>query len=572
MKLIRRVKSLVLFSLLCSPMIHWAQVPVANFSFSPNPVCAGQVITITDLSTGTPSAWSYTVGGFGPGGAQVSSAQNPTFALNGQGTFSIILVATNNSGSSAPVVQTVQVLPSPGVNIAPATQTTCIGGGVNSLSITAGGGGPGGNTAGLTYSWSTGATTSVLALPSQNATNVFTCVITGTNGCTSTRMATVNVGTPSASVVSNPAAICPGSTSTITATGTGGGPYTYSWSTSAITRTTTATVAGVITVTITNTLGCVATQSISLSTSTVLTVSALTNNTVICVGNGANLVATGGSSYVWSNGATTPNTNVTPSVNTTYSVIGSIGTCSGSAVISISVNVTPTITINANPTNLCGGHTSTLTASGASSYTWLPGGPVVSSNVVTPTANTTYTVRGSNPGCPTRAATIALVVLPSPTLLVVSSTTNSCAGDEIALAASGANSYSWSTGSSAPIVLVSPTVTTSYTVTGTGINNCQTTSVYTKTVNACTGIAVNGLNSTALFVFPSPADDQFSIEGLGITSLKVISIQGQMMVNQKTDGSSSIKINTTEWASGLYVIQLSGTDGTTVTRRISVKH
>ena len=57
----------------------------------------------------------------------------------------------------------------------------------------------------------------------------------------------------------------------------------------------------------------------------------------------------------------------------------------------------------------------TLTGSGATSYTWqTPSGPVFSSvAVVSPTANTTYTLLGSNGVC-TSSTTISITVIPAP--------------------------------------------------------------------------------------------------------------------------------------------------------------
>ncbi|MEI6021603.1 MAG: PKD domain-containing protein, partial [Bacteroidota bacterium] len=104
------------------------QVPVANFTISPNPVCSGAVITIQDLSSNNPTAWSYTVAGFFPfPPPQVFTTQNPTLTFNGQGTYSIALVATNASGNSVPVTRTITVLPGANGNVNPANSNICLG-------------------------------------------------------------------------------------------------------------------------------------------------------------------------------------------------------------------------------------------------------------------------------------------------------------------------------------------------------------------------------------------------------------------------------------------------------------
>lgn len=557
---------------LLGSILGYSQAPTANFSLSPNPICSGQVLQITDLSTGAPTAWSYTVRAQGPGGGMILTAQNPTAVVNGQGTMSVTLIASNASGASAPVTLTLQVLTSPNAGITPNNQQSCVGGSVNSLSITAGGGPGGGSVAGLTFSWSTGNTNSIQTVSSINSTTVFSCIITGTNGCTATRFATVSIGIPTVSILSNPVNICPGTTSTQTATGSGGGPYTFIWSDAAITRTTTASQAGVLSVSVTNALGCTGTHSVNLVTSTTLAMNAFANNTIICQGNTTLLNANGATSYSWSTGSTNASSNVGPTVTTTYFVYGTAGTCTGSAAITISVNVTPTIAVSANPSSLCSGKSATLTANGAGSYTWVPSGTAQSSLVVNPLGNVTYSVRGSNAGCPVRTATISLNVLPAPNMLVVNSNSSICAGDEIALAASGANSYTWSTGTTAAIVLVTPTANTTYTVMGTGTNGCETTVAFTQTVNECTNLQKLIDAEDLMSVYPNPANDALLIKAADFKNFEIRTLQGQLFLSGKAENVELNEIDVSSLSDGLYILNIYKGSGARRTTRLSIKH
>lgn len=476
------------------------------------------------MSTGSPNAWSYTVGGFGPGGGQTLTAQNPTVILNGQGTFSITMVATNGSGNSAPVVHTIQVLPAPNAILNPATQTTCIGGSVTSITVTQGGPGGGGSN---TYSWSTGSTASVLSLPSLTSTNVYTCVITGTNGCSATRQATVNIGVPAISVSSTPSNICVGSTSTLIATGSGGGPYTYTWSNASNTRTTTVSNAGVYQVTVTNNAGCTGTQTYSIVASNTVAVNATATPSNLCAGNTATLRATGATSYTWSNGSSSATTTLSPNASGTYTVVASTGTCSGSAAVTIMVSQQPTVVASANPLNLCAGQSTTLTSTGADSFTWAAGVGTGSQVVATPTANQTYTVRGQNIGCPIRTATIAVTVAPAPVIQVSTSGATVCAGNEVALAANGASTYVWANNSAtSAIILVNPVSTTIYTVTGT-VNNCSSTATITQYVDACTGLSTE--NVSRVLLFPVPASSVVYATGLDSPAV-ITDLRGQQQL------------------------------------------
>src|SRR6185369_9736080 len=65
----------------------------------------------------------------------------------------------------------------------------------------------------------------------------------------------------------------------------------------------------------------------------------------------------------------------------------------------ITVNPLPTVAIAASSQTICSGKTTTLTGSGASTYTWNTG-PTTAAIVVTPTTSTSYTVTGTSAaGC-----------------------------------------------------------------------------------------------------------------------------------------------------------------------------
>jgi len=72
------------------------QVPVANFSANVTTVVVGGSVQFTDLSTNTPTSWSWAFEGGTPA---TSTAQNPTVTYNTAGTFNVTLTATNAAGS-----------------------------------------------------------------------------------------------------------------------------------------------------------------------------------------------------------------------------------------------------------------------------------------------------------------------------------------------------------------------------------------------------------------------------------------------------------------------------------------
>lgn len=549
--------------------VIYAQVPIANFSISPNPVCSGAVVQITNMSSGATS-WSYTLNpGFGfflP--PIISTVQNPTITYNynnfGNNTYTISLIASNASGNSIVVKKTITVLAGPNANINPANQNSCFGSNPSTINVTSGGGGGGGGgNAVYNYSWSTGASTQSITV-SPSVTTIYTCVITATNGCSISRTSTITIVQASIVIGSVPANICPGTSSTLTANGSGNGPFTYTWSNAANTQNISTNVAGVYNVTVTNSSNCKAVQSYSLGTSNTLSLTTSSNPSTLCIGNGTNLAivtlsCVGASSYTWSTGSTALTTTVAPSIPTTYTVYGAIGTCTGLGTYFLNISISPTITSASTSNSLCVGNTATLSANGASSYTWTTGfnnilvgtGAVIT---VTPGGTTLYTVRGNNPGCPTRTSTLNITTLPSPVVNISGSNSVICAGENLVLIASGANTYLWNNGTNTAIIILTPTTTSTYSVTGTGTNSCSRTSQITQSVNPCTSILKNTILSQAIQIFPNPSKGTFNIKSDNLCHIRIINQLGQTVKTITLNENNQFMCLISELSYGIYFI------------------
>jgi PKD repeat protein len=70
--------------------------PVANFTADTQVVSAGGSVHFTDLSTNSPTSWSWT---FESGTPSSSTSQNPTVTYNTAGTYDVSLTAANSAGS-----------------------------------------------------------------------------------------------------------------------------------------------------------------------------------------------------------------------------------------------------------------------------------------------------------------------------------------------------------------------------------------------------------------------------------------------------------------------------------------
>jgi gliding motility-associated-like protein len=174
-----------------------------------------------------------------------------------------------------------------------------------------------------------------------------------------------------------------------------------------------------------------------------------TADSVICYGQNAFLTSLPGCGIVWYNAiggsiiGTGSLVTVTPATTTTY-YIDDIG-CPGNSLtpVPVTVNPLPVLNINASSTLICSGNTVGLSASGATSFTWMPGTINSPSYVVTPSVSSNYSVIGFDAKC-FGASNVSVTVVPTPTLLLAYSSQSLCYGSTLQVSCSGAASYSWS--------------------------------------------------------------------------------------------------------------------------------
>jgi hypothetical protein len=123
------------------------------------------------------------------------------------------------------------------------------------------------------------------------------------------------------------------------------GANSYTWSTSATTNTilVSPTVATVYTVSGISSAGCfgpTSTIAHTLNIAPLPTVSVISSASLLCSGSAATLTAGGAATYSWIGTSGNAQAVISPTTNTTYTVIGTDGNgCSSSATISQSVTI-----------------------------------------------------------------------------------------------------------------------------------------------------------------------------------------------------------------------------------------
>jgi gliding motility-associated-like protein len=126
----------------------------------------------------------------------------------------------------------------------------------------------------------------------------------------------------------------------------------------------------------------------------------IAGNLNICNGQSTTLTAAGGTSFLWSTGATTPSITVSPTQTTTYSVIVNGNGCASQPTLAtVNVSYGP-IAIITGVDSVCPGGTSILTVAGGSSWLWNTGSTnqsITINNILNPT---TVSVVASQNGCP----------------------------------------------------------------------------------------------------------------------------------------------------------------------------
>ncbi len=346
----------------CISSINTATIVVYGLptvSVNSGSICGGQNFTLLPGGAAT-----YTISG---GSTVVSPIVMSSYSVTGTSTAGCI--------SSNTAIATVSVNNNPTVSVN--SGSICVGqfftmtpSGANSYTF------QGGNS---------------IVSPSSNMS--YTVAGTSTAGCVSLLTATSNVlvnANPTISV--NSGSICVGQFFTMTPSGANS--YTFQGGNSNVSPSsnTSYTVAG------TSTAGCV---SLLTATSNVLVNSNPTisvNSGSICAGQFFTITPSGANSYTFQGG----NANVSPSSNSSYTVAGtSTAGCVSSvaAVSNVTVNAIPNLVVTSTRPLICLGESTTLTVSGATTYTWSDGANI-NTIVVSPIQNTSYTVSGkSSAGC-----------------------------------------------------------------------------------------------------------------------------------------------------------------------------
>jgi PKD repeat protein len=416
------------------------------------------------------------------------------------------------------------------------------------------------------YSWSTGSTTQNTTVSSNDTVTV---TVVDANGCALTDSVVVTLS-PAPSVNLGPDITQCGGPVQLDA----GNPGSlYFWSNSTSSQMTSVNSSGSYFVNVLTPAGCADADTINV-TINYQPLQMLGPDTSICFSTVTLDAGNPGSTYAWSNSMTTQ--TVTVGTGTYTVTITDSSGCSVMDTISVTANVPPVVTANAD-TAICPGGTAMLSASGAQSYVW-SNNSMSNPTAVTPSTNTAYYVTGTDAnGCQASDIVIVSVLTPATAQFA----------DSIAMAtayfinqSTGAFSYMWDFGDASGVnVTASPSHTYAangtYTVTLTVTGACGT-DTYTQVITIMdVGTGEHGIENS-LSIYPNPNSGQFMVsfttgEAKDVT-VTLTDLAGREISSTQYSNVSVVnqEINAADLASGVYLVKVT-TDGEAVTKKVVIQ-
>ncbi|MCS3529453.1 choice-of-anchor L domain-containing protein [Chryseobacterium sp. JUb7] len=478
--------------------------------------CTNSQITLNASTsvypTGSTFNWTTVGGNIVSGG----NTLNPV--VNVAGTYTLTISNTYQPGNvicNATATVTVTGDSAPPTTGLTATKILICNG--ESVTLTASGG--------ATYNWTGLTGTGNTQTVSPTATTTYTVTAVGANGCVSQNPATITIEVSQPITVQN--------ATLLKCYEQGGITYDLTSAQSQITSAGTATFAYYVlqadaNAANTNTIpiptayvsagnqtiyvlvkngGCSYVVTLQLLSTPQTTLTIATPQTITCTTNQVTLNASAsvvptGSTITW----TTTGGNIVSGANTLTPVVNAGGAytltvsnvtqpgnlnCTYTATVNVAQDTTlPVATVVSSVPRICVGESLTLTASGGVTYNWVGLTGNGNTQTVSPTNTTTYTVYavGANGCVSANPATVTVLVGP-PVAVIAASKTKICAGESVTLTASGGITYNWIglTGNG-NTQIVSPTITTIYSVYALGGNGCSSVNPATLTIEVVPAI------------------------------------------------------------------------------------
>lgn len=171
-------------------------------------------------------------------------------------------------------------------------------------------------------------------------------------------------------------------------------------------------------------------------------------------------------------------------------------------------------------------------------------------------ALTTFSLNGitSNWSAPGAVVSGSVNTSLNPSISIASSNSLLCAGSSATITASGtATAYNWVNLGAGASIVVSPSVTTSYTVNGTDNQGCSNLVSFTQSVTVCSGLN-ESLSNPKISIYPNPSQGDITILSEQEGAVTIYNSIGTL-VKQYIIGSGANSLKLSNLPKGIYLIE-----------------
>lgn len=455
--------------------------PKAGFTSSANDICPGSSVQFTESSVSPETIvsykWNFNDPASGLQNTATGTSASHTFAL--PGNYLVKMSITTIYGCTDSIIQAISVRNFPVANAGP-DKSICIHSSVNLT-----------GTGGVAYAWSPASSLNVSNTASVTSsplsTTTYTLTVTDNIGCTGTDRITVTVLALPVINAGTDKKVCKGLSTILNASG----GVSYVWTpSSGLNNATLASPNASPNASTTYALrGTDANGCINYDTVVVAVLALPAPNAgpdaAICLKENAQLNGTGGESFVWTPASSLNFNNISnplasPTITTSYIMtVTDTNGCKNKDTVTVTVKSLPVASAGFDK-DICINFTTQLDANGGTGYSWSPqvalSNATIKNPVASPTLTTTYTVAvtGAN-GC--SASDVIIVSVHNNPAISAGPDKTICYGTSAQLNGTGGSRYTWtpSTGLNNSTIAspkASPTVTTTYIVTGASTYGC----------------------------------------------------------------------------------------------------
>jgi len=151
----------------------------------------------------------------------------------------------------------------------------------------------------------------------------------------------------------------------------------------------------------------------------------------------------------------------------------------------------------------------------------------------------------------------------TPSISVATTNTLLCVGQTATLNASGASTYTFNPGGAGTNIVVSPTITSTYTINGSDANGCTNSTVFTQSVTSCTGINQLGNSFSEINIYPNPFNNKITITAsIAKQSVLIYNTLAQIIFSSVIESEKTV-IDLSDQSNGIYFVMVMSNNNST---------